>query len=186
MLRAGTNSQHSRSLSSSSTSTSYTTESNDASNTSITSGQEGSLTQLPSPPSGEVSPTDNLAEAQQNHSLVYTLVNDEETLREFLIDMDKVQEYKLDHYMDEEGSKQHDRYNHLNGIALKMVSIDRTWLLDPRALGDKLFHTAGTVGKKRTFGDILQSTVIPKALFDGTAGLRLAIRQLWHPHWCSC
>ena len=69
----------------------------------------------------------------------------------FLDVMDRVLEFEMDLFMDEEGSSEHGRYNPLNAITLKMRSLDRNWLLDPIALGQKLFDIPGRIGKKRSF-----------------------------------
>ena len=99
--------------------------------------------------------------------LEYTLVNSEETLYPFLDVMDKVKEFYMDLYMDEEGSSDHGRHSPSNAITLKMRSLDRNWLLDPIALGQALFDTPGRIGRKRSLRQILESKNIPIGMFDG-------------------
>jgi exonuclease 3'-5' domain-containing protein 1 len=54
----------------------------------------------------------------------------------------------------------------MDGTQTLMVSLDQRWILDPRALNDKLFDTPSHTGRKRALREILESEIIPLVFFD--------------------
>ena len=96
----------------------------------------------------------------------YSLVNDEEALQEFMTTIDMVDDYNVDIFADTEGEDGLSKDFNLNCITIKMVSQNRRWLLDPMALGGKLFDTPAQTEKKRTFRQILEDDRIPVVFFD--------------------
>ncbi len=96
----------------------------------------------------------------------YSVVNDEETLREFMTVIDMVDDYDIDIFADTEGDDGLGKDFNLNCIKIKMVSQDRRWLLDPMALGKELFDTPAKTGNKRTLRQILEDVKIPLVFFD--------------------
>jgi hypothetical protein len=99
-------------------------------------------------------------------SSYYSVVNDEEGLQEFLSVIDMVDDYDVDIFADTEGENGLGKDFNLNCITIKMVSQNRRLLLDPMALGNKLFDTPARTGKKRTLRQILEDDKIPVIFFD--------------------
>jgi hypothetical protein len=63
-----------------------------------------------------------------------------------------VDDYNVDIFVDSEGENGLGKDFNLTCITIKMVSQNRRWLLDPTALGSKLFDTPAKTGKKRFVG----------------------------------
>ena len=99
-------------------------------------------------------------------SRYYKLVDDEESLADFLSTIGKVDDYIVDIFADTEGENRLGKEFNINGITIKMVSEDQRWLIDPKALGDRIFNTPAKTGKKRTLAEIFESKKIPKVWFD--------------------
>jgi exonuclease 3'-5' domain-containing protein 1 len=96
----------------------------------------------------------------------YSVVNEEEALQEFISVIDMVDNYDVDIFVDTEGENGLGKDFNLTCITIKMVSQNRRWLLDPMALGSKLFDTPAKRGKKRTLRQIFEDDKIPVVFFD--------------------
>jgi hypothetical protein len=87
----------------------------------------------------------------------YTRVNDEESLQEFLTEINTAEEHIADIFADAEGGNGHGRNFNLNTVQIKMVSLRRSWLIDIKTLGDEAFDTPCTTCHQHTFRQILEN-----------------------------